>query len=79
MAYSGTCAGNGGRSMKIAGGVLSLIVLALDLWAIFNVASSRADTGRKVLWVLLIAVLPVLGLVIWVFAGPRRDGSGWLR
>ena len=27
----------------------------------------------KVLWILLIVLLPVLGLIIWAIAGPRGD------
>lgn len=53
------------------GGIGGLIVLALDIWAIISVVGSDASTGRKVLWVLLIAVLPVLGFLIWLVAGPR--------
>lgn len=52
-------------------GLIGLIILALDIWAIINVIKSGAGTGAKVLWVLLILFLPVLGLVIWAIAGPR--------
>jgi len=61
--------------MDVLRGLLSLIILALDIWAIVHVVRSRTDTTRKVLWVLLIAVLPVLGLIIWVFMGPRSANS----
>lgn len=61
--------------MDVLRGLLSLIILALDIWAIVHVVRSRTDTTRKVLWVLLIAVLPVLGLIIWVFMGPRSASS----
>lgn len=53
------------------GGILGLLVLIADVWAIVNVFQSRADTGTKVIWIVLILVLPILGLVIWFFAGPR--------
>ena len=53
------------------GGLLGLIVLALDIWAIVSVVGSSASTGGKVLLILLILVLPVLGLIIWLVAGPR--------
>lgn len=52
-------------------GLLGLIVLALDIWAIVSVVGSSAPTGAKVLWILLILLLPVLGLIIWLIAGPR--------
>lgn len=52
-------------------GLIGLIILALDIWAIINVLKSGAGTGAKILWILLILLLPVLGLVIWAIAGPR--------
>lgn len=52
-------------------GLLGLIVLALDIWAIVSVVGSSASTGGKVLWILLILILPVLGLILWLVAGPR--------
>jgi hypothetical protein len=57
--------------MSEYGGVIGLIILALDIWAIINVIQSSASTGAKILWVLLILILPVIGLIIWFFAGPR--------
>ena len=52
--------------------LIGLIILALDIWAIINVFKSGASTGAKVLWILLILLLPVLGLIIWAIAGPNR-------
>jgi len=52
-------------------GLLSLIILILDVWAIIKIFQSGASTGAKVLWIVLILVLPLLGLIIWYFAGPR--------
>jgi len=52
-------------------GLVGLIILALDIWAILNVIKSSSEVGVKVLWILLIALLPVIGLVIWAIAGPR--------
>jgi hypothetical protein len=53
------------------GGLLGLLVLAADVWAIVNVLQSTGSTGNKALWVLVIVILPVLGLIIWLLAGPR--------
>ena len=52
-------------------GLWGLLVLIADVWAIVNIVQSGADTGRKVLWVVLVIVLPVLGFVLWFFLGPR--------
>ena len=54
-------------------GLVGLIILALDIWAIINVFKSGASTGAKVLWILLILLQPVLGLIIWAIAGPRGN------
>ncbi|HCN66549.1 MAG TPA: hypothetical protein DIT33_24535 [Pseudomonas sp.] len=54
-------------------GLVGLIILALDIWAIINVLKSNVGTGMKILWVLLIIFLPVLGLIIWAIAGPRGN------
>ena len=54
-------------------GLVGLIILALDIWAIINVFKSGASTGAKVLWILLILLMPVLGLIIWAIAGPRGN------
>ncbi|WP_296128382.1 PLDc N-terminal domain-containing protein [Pseudomonas sp. Ga0074129] len=52
-------------------GLLGLVILALNIWAIISIIKSGAETGMKVLWVLLIVLLPVIGLVIWALLGPR--------
>ena len=57
----------------VFGGFFSLIILLLDIWAIVSVVRSDAATGKKVLWVLLILILPVLGLILWAIMGPRGN------
>lgn len=52
-------------------GILGLLVLILDIVAIVKVLQSGASVLAKVLWTLLILLLPVIGLIIWVLAGPR--------
>ena len=54
-------------------GLVGLVILALDIWAVLNVLKSSAEVGIKVLWILLIVLLPVLGLIIWAIAGPRGN------
>jgi uncharacterized membrane protein len=52
-------------------GIVGLLILIADVWAIVNIAQSGASTGRKVLWIVLVLVLPVLGLILWFLLGPR--------
>lgn len=52
-------------------GIFSLLLLIADIWAIVNIVQSASSTGAKVLWVVLVLLLPLLGLIIWLVAGPR--------
>ena len=52
-------------------GILGLIVLILDIIVIVKVMSSSATPGTKILWTLLIVLLPVVGLIAWWLAGPK--------
>ncbi|RLJ51648.1 phospholipase D-like protein [Litoreibacter meonggei] len=56
-------------------GIGGFIVLALNIWAIVSIIGSGATTGSKVLWTLLVLILPVLGFIIWLIAGPRANRS----
>ena len=51
-------------------GLLGLLILIGDVWAIINIVQSSATNGKKLLWVLLVLLLPVLGLILWFFLGP---------
>ena len=53
-------------------GLFGFVILAADIWAIINIIQSGATTGAKVLWALLVLIMPVLGLIIWYFAGPKK-------
>jgi len=52
-------------------GLWGLLILAADIWAIINIFQSSATNGNKVLWTLLVLILPVLGVLLWFFLGPR--------
>jgi len=53
------------------GGILGFLILLADIFAIMKVMSSSAGTGSKVIWTLIILLLPILGLILWYFAGPK--------
>jgi hypothetical protein len=57
--------------MMYRSGLWGLIVLIADVWALVNILQSGADTGTKVLWVVLVVFLPVLGFILWYFIGPK--------
>jgi hypothetical protein len=53
------------------GGLIGLLILIADVWAIVNITQSAASTGRKVLWIVIVLLFPVLGLLLWLLLGPR--------
>jgi hypothetical protein len=57
------------------GGILGLLILAGDIWAIINVIQSSASNGKKLIWILVVLLLPLLGLILWFLLGPR-DSKG---
>ncbi len=71
MAYSGGPAPGARREGGISQLLLTLIVLAGDVWALFEIARSGESLASRLLWALLVLALPVLGLLLWFFAGPR--------
>jgi len=54
-------------------GIIGLLILVADIWAILNIFQSRESTGVKAVWIVLVLLLPVIGLVIWYFAGPKSS------
>lgn len=54
------------------GGIFGLIILIADIWAIVNTIQSNSTTGTKVLWIVVILVLPLFGLILWLLLGPKR-------
>lgn len=55
-------------------GILALIILIADLVAIVKISQSADSTGKKILWILLVILLPVIGLIAWFLAGPGSKG-----
>lgn len=52
--------------------LLSLAVFVLDIWALVKTWGSSATTGTKIVWTLVILLLPFLGLILWFFLGPKN-------
>jgi len=53
-------------------GVLGILHLALVIYAAVSILGSGASQGAKVLWILLVLVFPLVGLIIWFIAGPKK-------
>lgn len=52
--------------------LLALLHLILVVYAVVKTLDSHATTGPKVLWIVLIILVPVFGLLLWFLLGPKR-------
>jgi len=53
-------------------GIGGLIILIADIYAIVMILQSSAPRFQKLVWALVVFLLPLIGLVIWYVAGPGR-------
>ncbi|WP_208351759.1 PLD nuclease N-terminal domain-containing protein [Pseudaestuariivita rosea] len=56
-------------------GILGALLLVACIYAIYNVLTSGASTGAKLLWTLLIVLVPLIGFIIWLIAGPKSSAA----
>ena len=49
--------------------IIGLVVLILDIVAIVSVLGGTSSLGRKVLWVAIILLFPVIGVIIYFLVG----------
>ncbi|MGX1197976.1 PLD nuclease N-terminal domain-containing protein [Parvibaculum sp. MBR-TMA-1.3b-4.2] len=52
-------------------GIIGIIILVLDIYAIVKIAQSGAEPLWKAIWIVLVIVLPILGLILWFLFGPK--------
>ena len=52
-------------------GLWGLLILVGDVWAIINIFQSPASNEKKLIWIIVVVLLPLLGLILWYFLGPR--------
>jgi len=53
-------------------GIGSLIVLILDVFAILMIMQSASKSIDKLVWVLVVLLLPLIGFIAWYLAGPGK-------
>ncbi len=50
-------------------GLIGLLVLVLDIIAIVSVVAGHGSLARKLLWTLIILLLPFLGMILYFLIG----------
>jgi hypothetical protein len=53
------------------GEILALAILTGDVWAMVDISQRAPSQGAKVIWIVVILLLPALGLALWFMLGPR--------
>ncbi len=53
-------------------GFFGLLILIGDIWAIINILQSSVSNEKKLIWIVAVVLLPLLGLILWYFLGPRN-------
>jgi hypothetical protein len=51
-------------------GIFGIIHLALVIYAALQIFNSPADTVKKIIWIVIVAIFPLVGLIVWFFIGP---------
>ena len=51
-------------------GFWPLLHLILLVYAAIQIINSNADTVGKIIWVVIVALFPLVGLIVWFFIGP---------
>lgn len=55
--------------------IIWIIVLILDIIALVKLWGGASDTGHKVLWTVLILVLPFIGMALYFLIGQKSSDA----
>jgi hypothetical protein len=49
--------------------LLGILHLIIFIWAIVDILQSGKSAGEKILWILVVFLLPILGLILYILLG----------
>jgi len=52
--------------------LIGLIILVLDIIAIVHILQSGLSTVKKLLWILVVLILPVVGMILWFLLADKK-------
>jgi hypothetical protein len=55
-------------------GIVGLLILVLDIYVIYLIVTSSAEVGMKLIWTILVLLLPLLGPVLYFAIGRGARG-----
>jgi hypothetical protein len=50
--------------------LVGIITLLLTIWALIGILQSGAQPVEKLIWVLVVILLPIAGFIVWYLMGP---------
>ncbi|NWB96790.1 PLDc_N domain-containing protein [Pseudomonas gingeri] len=53
---------------------LAVVLLLVELWAIRSVLKSGRSASTKGMWIVVLIYVPLFGLLLWSFIGPKEPG-----
>jgi cytochrome c-type biogenesis protein CcmH/NrfF len=63
-------------ALAALGGLSALFVFGSIIWGIFDVLrEDRLDQTTRILWVLAMFILPLFGIVAWLYAKSRLSAN----
>ncbi|HEY1433840.1 MAG TPA: PLD nuclease N-terminal domain-containing protein [Thermoanaerobaculia bacterium] len=52
--------------------LIGVLIFVLDIIAIVSILKSASDGATKILWMLLVILLPFVGMILYFAMGPGR-------
>ena len=53
-------------------GILGIAILVLDILAIIDIFKGGKTSGQKVIWLLIVLLLPLIGMVLYFLLGKKK-------
>ena len=52
--------------------LIPLLILVIDIVVILDILKSFKDNEKKILWIVVVVLLPVLGPILYYFVGKKN-------
>lgn len=49
--------------------IISLLLLVLDIYVIYLILTGPGDAAKKILWVIVVLILPLIGPILYLLLG----------
>ncbi|NDK10242.1 hypothetical protein GW846_05710 [Candidatus Gracilibacteria bacterium] len=53
------------------GGILGIIHIIIFIWALVQILGSSMPLVNKIIWLLVVGLLPIVGLIIYLLIGRK--------